>query len=65
MTFLRNFTYKNTVNQNLLSEQVEKLNKALPLDIGLMELYWEIFRDNKRICEEYAEFICDDFVGLI
>ncbi|EAR92909.2 zinc finger, C2H2 type family protein (macronuclear) [Tetrahymena thermophila SB210] len=65
MTFLRNFVQKNSVNQNLLSEYLEKLHKALPFEIGLMELYWEIFRDNKKICLENQEKIAEDFISLI
>jgi hypothetical protein len=48
-----------------MSNYLEKLYKALPYDIGLMELYWEIFRDNERICLEYSHKIIDDLLNLI
>ncbi|EGR27925.1 MIR domain protein [Ichthyophthirius multifiliis] len=63
--FLKNFVKQNLTNQNILSNYLISLAQALPLDIGLNELYCEIFRNNKKICTEKQKELMRHYIDLI
>ncbi|EGR30411.1 MIR domain protein [Ichthyophthirius multifiliis] len=63
--FLKNFVKYNTFNQEILSENLVSLLQALPFNVGLSELYCEIFQNNKHICLSKQTEITDDFIKLI
>ena len=63
--FLRNFVTNNIVNQNILSEYLVGFTVNMTSELGQVDLFCEIFRNNKKICLEKHEEITDDFFKLI
>lgn len=63
--FLRLFATDNVPNQNLLAEHLVSLLVNMNLDMGQIEMFCEIFRNNKKICSERYTELTDDFINII
>jgi hypothetical protein len=54
------------VNQKLLEDKLISLNGSMTAkDLGQVEFFCELFRNNKQICLNQFDEISDDFVRLI
>ena len=60
-----NFAKENVENQLVLSESLVSLLVGMENDLGQVEMFCEIFRNNNRICEEKYFELTDDFVKTI
>lgn len=64
--FLRYFVQDNPINQKLLEDKIISLNSSMATkDLGQIEFFCELFRNNKSICLNQFDEISDDFVRLI
>jgi hypothetical protein len=48
-----------------MSQSLVSLLVGMNLDLGQVDLFCEIFKNNKKICLEYYSELTDDFIKLI
>lgn len=63
--FLSFFCRDCTRNQNILSEHFSVFLQDLPDDIGQIDLFIQIFKGNREICENLHSVVTDDFIKWI
>lgn len=63
--FLTNFVKNNQKNQEVLGDYLVVFSLGMKLDLGQVELFNEIFRDNQKLCVMNLYDVLTGFVKLI